>query len=125
MEGGSVGSAARAYDWAAVQARGPDATRNFPGELISEPPVSLGDERGERKTSKSYTGVSWHKASLAWRACLNGHHIGLYASDEDAARAYDYAAVELGGPDAKRNFPDELISELPATRGDKRRERKA
>jgi hypothetical protein len=39
--------------------------------------------------------------------------IGCYASEEDAARAYDWAAVQAHGPDAKRNFPGETISELP------------
>jgi hypothetical protein len=33
-------------------------------------------------------------------------HVGSYSSEEDAARAYDCAAVQAHGPDAKRNFPD-------------------
>jgi hypothetical protein len=39
--------------------------------------------------------------------------IGYYASVEDAARAYDCAAVQAHGPDAKRNFPGEDVSEPP------------
>jgi hypothetical protein len=31
----------------------------------------------------------------------------------DAARAYGGAAVQTHGPDAKRNFPGEAISEAP------------
>jgi hypothetical protein len=43
--------------------------------------------------------------------------IGYFASEEDAARAYDRAAVEAGKPDTKRNFPGETISELPVSSG--------
>jgi hypothetical protein len=42
-------------------------------------------------------------------------HVGRYASEEDAARAYDCAAVQAHGPGAKRNFPGETTatSETP------------
>jgi hypothetical protein len=118
--------AARAYDCAA----GPDSKKiNFPGELISEPPVSLGDQRKERETSRffgvSSKGKAW-QAQLWNRETKGLQHIGTFASEEDAARAYDCAAVELYGPDFKKlNFPGEVISEAPVSRGDKRRERKS
>jgi hypothetical protein len=67
------------------------------------------------KTSSDYRGVSWNKGRSAWAAILwnpqtkRTQHIGLYVSEEDAARAYDCAAVKLHGPDwPRRNFPDEL-----------------
>ncbi|KAG1655432.1 hypothetical protein FOA52_004107 [Chlamydomonas sp. UWO 241] len=105
---------ARAYDYAAVEMHGPEYTeRNFPGELISERPVSLGDESKERKTS-DYIGVSGHESTSAWRVQLrkphmkHPQHIGTYDSEEDAARAYDHALVKLRGPEyTKRNFPNE------------------
>jgi hypothetical protein len=49
-------------------------------------------------------------------------YIGSYASEEDAARAYDCAAVQAHGPGAKRNFPGEDISELPETVGEERKQ---
>jgi hypothetical protein len=115
--------AARAYDCAAVQAHGPSAKRNFPGEDISELPVTVGEEK-KRRGSSRYMGVYWDKANSAWRVLLTDPQtkrrqtIGRYASEEDAARAYDCAAVQAHGPDAKRNFPGEDISELPVSRGD-------
>jgi hypothetical protein len=39
--------------------------------------------------------------------------VGAFASEEDAARAYDCAAVQAHGPGAERNFPGEAINELP------------
>ncbi|KAG1666396.1 hypothetical protein FOA52_006505 [Chlamydomonas sp. UWO 241] len=115
--------AARAYDCAAVKLHGPGwPKRNFPGEVISEPPVSLGAKRKERKASRFSFGVTWNKASSAWAASLykpQRKHIGTYASEVDAARAYDCAAVKLHGPGyAKRNFPGEAISEPPVSLGD-------
>jgi hypothetical protein len=44
-------------------------------------------------------------------------HIGCFASEEDAARAYDCAAVEAHGQTAKLNFPCEDISEPPVSSG--------
>jgi hypothetical protein len=122
--------AARAYDRAAVQARGPGAKRNFPGEAISELPVSLGEDRKQQKSSR-YLGVTWHKGNSSFRVQVKDPqtkrtlHIGYYTSEEDAARAYDCAAVQAQGPGTKRNFPDEAISELPVTVGEERKERKS
>jgi hypothetical protein len=123
--------AARAYDCAAVQAHGPGAERNFPSEAISEPPVGLGERRRQRRSSR-YIGVFWYKASSSFtrrRVNLTDpqtkrcRHIGYYASEEDAARAYDCAAVQAHGPGAERNFAGEAISEPPLSMGEQRRQR--
>ncbi|KAG1661495.1 hypothetical protein FOA52_010210 [Chlamydomonas sp. UWO 241] len=120
--------AARAYDWAVVQAHGPTAKRNFPDEVISELPVTVAGEQRQRGQSR-YTGVSFVKAKANWTVSMwdsqtkRERHIGSYASEEDAARAYDYAAVQARGPTAKRNFPDEINSEPPVTAGEQRKQR--
>jgi hypothetical protein len=118
--------AARAFDAAAVQLHGQGAKRNF--ETISEMPVSLGEKRKQRSSSR-YIGVSFHKAQSAWSVQLTDPQakrqlrIGNYASEEDAARAYDCAAVQLHGQGAKRNFPGEDISKLPETVGEKQKQK--
>jgi hypothetical protein len=126
----SEDDAARAYDCAAVQAGGPGAKRNFPGEDISEPPVTVGEERKQRSSSH-YIGVCWDKAKSSWDVRLADLHtkrrqrIGYFASEEDAARAYDCAAVQAGGPGVKRNFPGEDISEPPVTVDEERKRQKS
>jgi hypothetical protein len=51
-------------------------------------------------------------------------HVGYYfASEEDAAKAYDFAAVQAHGPGAVRNFPGEAIIELPVTVGEEQKQR--
>jgi hypothetical protein len=121
--------AARAYDCTAVQVHGLGAERSFPGEAISEAPVSKGDELQQRKSSK-YLGVSWDKAKSSFRVDLwdpqtkRSRFIGTYASEEDAARAYDCAVVQARGPGAELNFPGEVVSELPETVGGERKRRR-
>jgi hypothetical protein len=106
--------AARAYDCAAVQAHGPGAKRNFLGEANSELPVAVGEEQKQRSSSR-FIGVSWHKSSSSWQVQVRdpqtkrSRHVGSFASEEDAARAYDCAAVQAHGPGAKRNFPPASI----------------
>jgi hypothetical protein len=69
------------------------------------------------------------QASSSWGVALwepqtkRMQYIESYASEEDAARAYDCAAVQAHGPGAKRNFPDEDFSELPVTVGEERKQR--
>ncbi|KAG1677859.1 hypothetical protein FOA52_008623 [Chlamydomonas sp. UWO 241] len=121
----SEDDAARAYDFAAVQARGPGAKRNFPGEVIVELPVSVSEDQKQRKSSR-YIGVCWHKARSSWRVRLQdpqakrSRFIGYFTSEEDAAMAYDFAAVQAHGPGVQRNFPVEVINELPVTVGEQR-----
>lgn len=75
-----------------------------------------------------YLGVCWHKrksmrntkkygikeySSCSWKASIyiNGKstHIGLFKSEEDAARAYDDMAIKHHGEFAKLNFPIYLL----------------
>lgn len=61
-------------------------------------------------TSK-YKGVHWYKRAKRWRASIGiggkTHGIGYFVSEEDAARAYDVAALKVQGEYAVLNFPKE------------------
>jgi len=73
------------------------------------------NSRNRRKrsgTSSQYKGVSWHKATRRWLAQIRfgarKTHLGSFRCEEDAARAYDAAAVEHFGEFARPNFPVEV-----------------
>jgi len=62
-----------------------------------------------RSNRSGYKGVSWHKRTRKWTAniTINTKQIWLgdYRAAEDAARAYDAAAVKYRGEFAVLNFP--------------------
>ena len=62
----------------------------------------------QNKTSSAYKGVTWSKKSKKWRAQItcNGKFssLGFYATEIDAARAYDSAAVKLFKDFCNTNF---------------------
>jgi len=62
--------------------------------------------------SSVFKGVCWHTKDQRWRATISigehkKAHLGNFLVEEDAARAYDAAAVERFGEFACLNFPDE------------------
>ncbi|MBE3116907.1 hypothetical protein IMZ68_06850 [Candidatus Bathyarchaeota archaeon] len=62
----------------------------------------------KKKGSSRFKGVCWKKSNRNWTAQIRlrykSFHIGSFASEIDAARAYDVKAKELFGEFAKTNF---------------------
>jgi hypothetical protein len=57
-------------------------------------------------SSSLFKGVSWHRATGKWRAKIQQRWLGVFPSEEEAARAYDLEAVKLFGEFATLNFPN-------------------
>jgi hypothetical protein len=65
---------------------------------------------GPRKNARSrFKGVTFHRRAQKWNARLfvdgRGLHLGLFATEEEAALAYDRRVRDLLGPHAWVNFP--------------------
>ncbi len=66
--------------------------------------------RHRLNTSSRFKGVTWFKQTHRWHAQIrtNGKrvHLGFFSTEEDAAKAYDRAALEAFGEYACTNFPE-------------------
>lgn len=62
----------------------------------------------KRLTSSQYKGVSWNKPARKWSAYVivnsKQKHLGCFDSEQDAALAYDKAAIAHFGAFVKTNF---------------------
>jgi hypothetical protein len=65
------------------------------------------NQRPQRNTSSRFKGVTWHKRIGKWQAAIKvadkNRHLGVFPDEEDAARAYNAAAVEAYGEYAYLN----------------------
>ena len=75
-------------------------------------PATRSESSANRRTwgSSRYRGVCWDKEQGNWRASIHidnkRENIGRYIIEEDAARAYDRRALEIGGRHPL-NFPED------------------
>lgn len=59
------------------------------------------NRKPKSNTASKYIGV--FKEPAAWRARINGLHLGQFQTEEEAAMQYDKAALIIYGPDAQTN----------------------
>jgi group I intron endonuclease len=89
---------------------------NFPNIdydiYIPYPPLSNKFIKRKNSTSK-YFGVCWHKTSEKWAVIfsknLKSKWLGVFKTEEDAARAYDSKSWEFYHDLLKLNFPSDYI----------------
>lgn len=65
--------------------------------------------RSSKNSSSRFKGVWWSKWKSKWEVTIKKNmvtmYLGSFASEEDAAKAYDKKATEIYGEDAAINFP--------------------
>jgi hypothetical protein len=98
-------NAAIAYDQESIKLYEEDAKLNFDPEFVKNITVEKINRRKKRKSN--YIGIVAHGDKWRSRIRVNKkiYELGIYATEIEAAKAYDLKAIELRGANTKVNFP--------------------
>ncbi|MCR1994507.1 AP2 domain-containing protein [Bacillus paralicheniformis] len=102
--------AAKAYDFYAKEHYGEYASLNFPNETPSKQKRKI----PHKDTFSGYRGVYWADQSRKWFVKVvrggKSYYLGLFSDKHDAARMYNFWAIDLLGEKSILNHIEEEIS---------------
>ena len=70
---------------------------------IADAASNAGNSTGWMRRSSRHKGVTFHPRSGKWQVRCAGKYVGLYATEDEAGRAYNAAAIEAFGEFARLN----------------------
>jgi hypothetical protein len=78
---------------------------------------NMANQSRHRDSVSRFKGVCWCKRDSRWKALICGQHLGRFDTEEEAARAYDRAALERFGEFARLNFGKDFAEALANAAG--------
>jgi hypothetical protein len=99
--------AALAFDLETFKRFGASAKFNYPENLARYAAGTVVVNSYRNRSKSLYRGITWHNGKWLAQICIQrkAKCLGYFATQEEAAQAYDKRARELFGDKAKLNFP--------------------